>query len=279
MREAARVRALPLFAVVVAVLSSREAIAQEDFRSLDVGRPLKVTDAYPKKYLEWEFQIGLQGGWTEGGQRSLEGLLELDMGLFRNFEIGAGLQVAVATEDDGASTSNGLESLEVEALYNFKHEGWTWPAVAIQAGAEAPTGSDLSREDWAWGVDLLLTRSFANRLRIHANGGYVVASAVDGDDYWRGGVAFDVPVGFSSRLIMGDLYTEVPVDIGPTRAWAELGTRVQVSNLTVIDVGLATRLDEWNRGVANVRLVVGFSRVFGIGRLVRVPEYPDPRIR
>ena len=86
-------------------------------------------------------------------------------------------------------------------------------------------------------------------------------------------------MGFSSRLIMGDLYTEIPVDAGPTRTWAELGTRVQVTNLTVIDMGLATRLDEWNRGVANVRLVVGFSRVFGIGGLVRVPEYPDPRIR
>jgi hypothetical protein len=277
MSAAVGVRALPSLAIVVAMLWGREAIAQEDFRSLDADRPLKVTDAYPKKYLEWEFQFGLQGGWTERGQRSLEGLVALETGLFRNFEIGAGLQVA--TEDDGAGTSNGLESLEVEALYNFKHEGWTWPAVAIQAGAEAPTGSDLSREDWAWGVDLLLTRSFANRLRIHANGGYVVASAVDGYDYWRGGVAFDIPVGLSSRLIMGDLYTEVPVDTGPTRAWAEFGTRVQISNLTVIDVGLATRLDEWNREVANVRLVVGFSRVFGIRGLVRVPEYPDPRIR
>ncbi len=278
MSATARVRDLPLFAVsLMAVLSGGEATAQEDFRSLDAGRPLKVTDAYPKKYLEWEFQFGLQGGWTEGGRRSLEGLLDLETGLFRNFEIGAGLQVA--TEDDGASTSNGLESLEVEALYNFKHEGWTWPAVAIQTGAEAPTGSDLSREDWAWGVDLLLTRGFANRFRIHVNGGYVLASEVDGDDYWRGGIAFDIPVGFSSRLIMGDLYTEIPADTGPTRTWAELGTRVQITNLTVIDMGLASRLDEWNRGVANVRVVVGVSRVFGIGGLVRVPEYPNPRIR
>ena len=79
------VRVLPLFAVaIVAILWGREAIAQEDFLSLDAGRPLKVTDAYPKKYLEWEFQFGLQGGWTEGGRRSLEGLLELETGLFRN---------------------------------------------------------------------------------------------------------------------------------------------------------------------------------------------------
>ena len=205
------------------------------------------------------------------------GLLELETGLFRNFEIGGGLQWA--TEDDGTSTTTGLEALELEALYNFKHDGWGWPGVAIQAGVEAPTGGDLSREDWAWGVDLIVTRSFSNPLRIHANGGYVVASELDGGDYWRGGVAFDVPMGFSSRLIMGDLYTEVPVGIGPTRIWAEVGTRVQVTNLTVIDVGLATRLDEWDRGAGNVMLIVGFSRVFGVGGLVRVPEYPNPRIR
>ena len=114
---------------------------------------------------------------------------------------------------------------------------------------------------------------------MHVNGGYVMASEVDGDDFWRGGVAIDLPLGFSSRLIMGDLYTEIPVDTCPARAWAELGTRVQVTNLSVIDMGLATRLDEWNRGAANVRLVVGFSRVFGIGGLVRVPEYPNPSIR
>ena len=278
MSAPSRVRALSLFTLAaVAVLSCRELIAQEDFRSLDAGRPLKVTDAYPKKYLEWEFQAGLQGGWTEGGRRSLEGLFELETGPFRNFEIGAGLQVA--TEDDGASTTTGLEGLEVEALYNLKHEGWAWPAFAIQAGAEAPTGGDLSRDDWAWGIDLILTRSFSNRFRMHANGGYVLASEVDGGDLWRGGVAFDIPMGFSSRLIMGDVYTEIPVDAGPTRVWAELGTRVQVTNLSVIDVGLATRLDEWNRGAANVRLIVGFSRVFGIGGFVRVPEYPNPGIR
>ena len=272
------VRAMPAFAVLMMILpSGGTARVQEDFRSLDSGRPLKVTDAYPKKYLEGEFQFGLRGGWTEGGQKSLGGLLDLDAGLFRNFEIGAGLEVA--TEDDGTSTVTGLRALEIEALYNFRHEGWTWPAVAVKTGVQAPTGSDRSREDWAWGADLLLTQSFSNRLRIHANGGYVIASLMDGDDYWRGGVAFDIPMGFSSRLIMGDLYAEVPVDTGPTRAWAELGTRVQVTNLTVIDVGLATRLDEWDRGAANVRLVVGFSRVFGIGGLVGVPEYPNPRIR
>ncbi len=286
MSAPARVQALLLFTVVaVGVLWGREATAQEDFRSLDAGRPLKVTDAYPKKHLEWEFRLGLQGRWTEDGRRWLAGLIELETGLFRNFEIGAGLEVATEGGTSGTGLpghqhrSEDLHGLGIEALYNFKHEGWTWPAIAIQAGLKVPTGGHLSRGGSASSVDLLFTRSFASRLRIHVNGGYVGASLEDGDDYWRGGVAFDIPMGFSSRLIMGSLYAEAPVYFGSTRAWAELGTRVQVTNLTVIDVGLATRLDEWDRGVANVRLIVGFSRVFGIGGLVRVPESPDPRIR
>ena len=94
-----------------------------------------------------------------------------------------------------------------------------------------------------------------------------------------GGLAFDIPLGFSSSLIVGDLYTEIPVNTGPTRLWAELGARLQISNITVLDVGLTTRMDEWDDGVANIGLVVGFGRVFGIGGLVRVPEYPNPAIR
>jgi hypothetical protein len=271
------VAAPALLHAMVILLSGGAASAQEDFRSLDAGRPLKVTDAFPKKYLESEFQFGLQSEWTEGGRRSVQGLLELETGLFRNFEIGAGLEVA--TEDDGTNAVTGFQALGVEALYNFKHEGWRWPGIAIQAGVEAPTGGALSREDWAVGADLVLSQSFPNRLRVHVNGGYAVSSNVDGGDYWRGGLALDVPMGFSSRLIMGDVYTEIPVGAGPTRMWVELGTRLQVTNLTVIDVGLSTRLDEWDRGAANLGLVFGFSRVFGIGGLVRVPEYPNPRIR
>ena len=278
MRPTRRVRPWSFF-VVVAVLavSPRHVTAQEDFRSLDPDRPLHVTDAYPKKYMEWEFQVGLQGTWTEAGRKALGGLLELETGLFRNLEIGAGLEVA--TEDEAGVARTGIESVELDALYNFNHESWAWPAVAVQISAEIPVGGDLSRDDWAWGADLILTRSFASRLRLHANSGYVVASRMDDDDYWRGGLAFDIPMGFGSRILLGDLYTEIPVDSGRTRVWAELGTRIQVSNVSVFDLGLTTRLDEWDAGAANLRLVIGLSRVFGIGAWVDVPEYPNPRIR
>lgn len=278
MRFPSRGRTRSFFIVAAALaVSPSHATGQEDFRSLDPDRPLHVTDAYPKKYMEWEFQVGLRGAWTEAGRKALEGLIELETGLFRNFEIGVGLEVA--TEDAAGVARTGIEAVELDALYNFNQEGWAWPAVSVQVGAEIPVGGDLSRDDWAWGADLILTRSFASRLRLHTNSGYVVSSRADGDDYWRGGLAFDVPMGLGSRIFMGDLYAEIPVDSGRTRVWAELGTRIQVSNVSVVDLGLATRLDEWDAGAGNVRLIIGLSRVFGIGAWVDVPKYPNPRIR
>lgn len=278
MRFPSRGRTRLFFTVAAALaVSPSQATTQEDFRSLDPDRPLHVTDAYPKKYMEWEFQVGLRGAWTEAGRKALEGLIELETGLFRNFEIGVGLEVA--TEDAAGVARTGIEAVELDALYNFNQEGWAWPAVSVQVGAEIPVGGDLSRDDWAWGADLILTRSFASRLRLHTNSGYVVSSRADGDDYWRGGLAFDVPMGLGSRIFMGDLYAEIPVDSGRTRVWAELGTRIQVSNVSVVDLGLATRLDEWDAGAGNVRLIIGLSRVFGIGAWVDVPKYPNPRIR
>ena len=65
---------------------------------------------------------------------------------------------------------------------------------------------------------------------------------------------------------------------GRARVWFELGTRWQLANRSVLDFGVATRLDEWEAGNANVQLVVGISRIFGIPGLVRVSPVSAPRI-
>ena len=107
MRPPHRIRSWLFFLVgAVFTVSPRHGAAQEDFRSLDPDRPLHVTDAYPKKYLEWEFQVGLEGAWTEAGRKAFGGLFELETGLFRNFEIGAGVEVA--TEDEAGVARTGV---------------------------------------------------------------------------------------------------------------------------------------------------------------------------
>lgn len=266
-----------ILALTFAWPGSSPVAAQEDFRSLDVGRPLRTTDAYPKKFLEWELQAGARGQWSERGRRGIAPLA-LEVGLFPNLE--AGVEMEPGYEDlQGGEAAWGLEGVSLHALYNFNQESWTWPAVALQLAVESPVGGGLARNAWGAGGRVVATRSFASRMRVHGNAGYAFQDVADGGDFWIGGLASDLPLGLSSRLVMADLFVEVPVAGGATRTWAEAGARFQVSNRTVVDVGLSTRLDEWVNERANVELTVGLSRTFGIRGLSPAPEYPDPSIR
>ncbi len=123
----------------------------------------------------------------------------------------------------------------------------------------------------------ILTRSFG-RFRLHANGAYDWVSVADGGDFWSGGLAFDYPIGLFSKAILGDVYAEVPAGGGNAGVWAEIGTRFLLTNSTVLDLGLTSRVDQWSDGIANVGVVVGVSHVFGVAGLIKVPPYPNPRI-
>lgn len=250
------------------------AAAQEDFRSADLDRPILVEDAFPVKLYEWEVELGLRGALREAGS-AIEGIAELKTGLFLNGQ--AGLDLELGSEDLGEETAAGIESAGLHLLYNANRETWSWPAFAARVDVRTPGTGDLGREEWAARLKGIATRSFG-RLRLHANGGYEAASAADGGDVWLAGLAFDYPIGLFSRAVMGDVFVELPADAGRTRAWLELGSRWQMTNESVLDLGLATRLDEWEEGRANIRLIVGLSRVFGIPGLVRAPPYPNPRI-
>jgi len=255
--------------------TARPVLAQEDFRSLDAGRPLRITDAYPVRYLEWEVQFGVRGTLAEAG-RGAAGSFELETGLFRNTEFGIGFEPAFSRVAGRSST--GIESVSSHAMFNFSQESWSWPAFSIRLNVESPGGGSLGRQGWEYEATAIATRTFASRTRIHANAGYAAAGLVDGGDYWAGGIAIDAPVGLFSRLLAGDVFIEVPVDRGRTRVLTEIGARLQLSNLSVLDIAIGGRLDEWADGRSNVQLVIGLSRVFGLAGLVRPPRYPNPRI-
>lgn len=251
------------------------AAAQEDFRGLDQGRPVQVVDAYPIKHLEWEAQIGLRGVTAPPGEE-VAATLELGTGLLPNLEVGLEVEPAWTGGADGGSF--GVHGVGGHLHYNVNHEGWRWPAFAVRLEAEAPLGGGAGREGWGWGGRLVGTRSLATRTRVHANAGYRVESARDGGDVWVGGVAVDHPAGLVGRLLVGDVWVEVPVDAGRTRVLAEVGARFQWTNHTVLDLGVGTRLDRWEEG-ADLRLSVGLSRSFGLPALTPVPPWPEPSIR
>lgn len=247
--------------------------AQEDFRAADLDRPIRVEDAYPIKFREWEFEIGSRGTLEEGS-RGLHGILEVKTGVFRNTQFGIEVESAVRTLGSGADT--GLESASAHLLYGIWRETVSLPAMAIRLEGATPGTGAIGHEDAQFGFKGIATRSFG-RLRLHGNGGYTVASRADGGDFWRVGLGSDYPLGLFSRAVLADVYVEIPTSQARSRVWVEVGTRVQVSNWSVLDLGLSTRLDEWDAGNANVELVVGFSRVFGIQG--NVGPYPNPTIR
>ena len=251
-------------------------IAQEDFQSLELDRPTRLEDAFPLKFREWEFELGTRADAADSGS-GIFGLVEVKSGLFLNGEVGLGAEVGA---QDGANgdTQSGLDQVAAHVLYSVRRQTWAAPALAVRLDVMTPGTGSLGRTDWGGGLRAMLTRSFG-RIRTTGNGGYVVNSAADGGDYLQLGLALDSPVGLSGRMLIGDVYAEIPTGSGRTRVWIEAGTRWQVGNNSVLDFGLATRLDEWDLGNANVELNVGISRVFGIPGLVSVPAYPRPSIR
>ncbi|MCG8467093.1 MAG: hypothetical protein MJB57_02655 [Gemmatimonadetes bacterium] len=264
-----------LTAVILATLgpTGHRLSAQEGFRSVDPDRPIFVEDAYALALREWEFELGAR---AELGDRSGAGALaELKAGLFRNVQIGIELEAGLERPD--GETITGIEGVGGHVLVNLRRETRTAPALGVRIDGLAPGAGDLGREDWGIGLKALATRT-VGRSRLHANAGVVVASDTDGGSMMRLGVAWDRAMGLSSRSLLADLYAEIPTEGGRSRLWAEGGLRVQLDNRRVLDLGIATRLDEWEAGEANVELVIGLSTAFGIPAFTRVPVYPDPAI-
>ena len=251
------------------------ASAQEGFRDADAGRPLRVEDAYPLKYLEWEWEAGARSEWAEGGGWEGTASLGLAWGIVRNAELGLEAHPALARASGASET--GVEAFGPYILYNLNQEGTRTPAFAARADLALPGTGDVGRRDAGGRVHAIATRSFG-RLRWHTNGGYAWASGRDGGDFWTGGLAADYPIGLFSRAVLADVYAEIPATRGRARVWAELGARIQWTNELVLDVGATTRLDQWSDGRPNVGLVLGLSRAFGFAGLTSVPPYPNPRI-
>ncbi len=252
-------------------------MAQEDFRAADLDRPILVEDAFPAKLHEWELEFGLRGGFAEGGD-GIDAIGELKTGLFLNGQVGLEVQGSVRDDETGLDrTIRGVETVRAHVLYNLNRETWSRPALAIRADLGTPGAGGVGQENWRVGFKGIASRSFG-LVRLHANAGYVVGSAADGGDFWQLGLAVDYPVGLFSKAILADIYAEIPVDAGRSRVWAELGTRWQISNGNVLDFGLATRLDEWEAGRANLEVTFGVSSIFGFSGLVNVPSYREPKL-
>jgi hypothetical protein len=249
--------------------------AQEDFRAADLDRPTKVEDATPVEFRAWEIEFGSRGELAEG-TRAFDGVLELKAGLFRNTQIGVELEAGLERVGSGGGSETGLEAASAHLFYGIRRETISGPALALRIDVSSPGAGALRHEDVQLGIKGITSRSIG-RLRLHGNGGYMLASEPDGGDYWRAGLGGDYPWGLFSRALLADVYAEIPTSGARARVWAEAGLRIQVSNRSVLDLGVGTRIDEWEAGTPNVELIIGLARVFGLRP--RVDPYPNPAIR
>jgi hypothetical protein len=271
--------ALALFAVPAA--------AQHDFRSSDQDRPIRVEDAYPLEFLEWEWQVGGRGMLADGGPSTASLFLELKTGFARNWQAG------VEAHGFGARASGvnqvGLHEFRGHILFNLNHESTSLPALAMRADVFTPGVGELAHQKPGGRLRWMATRSFG-RTRAHANLAFTWAVPEDGGPFWSGGVAFDYPIGLFSKAVVGGVYVEVPAtaQVGPLRprpeggerrTWVELGSRFQLTYTAVLDFGLVAQVDQWVDGRENIGLVLGISRTFGIPGLMRVPPYPEPSLQ
>ncbi|MEE8490067.1 MAG: hypothetical protein V3S60_00370 [Acidimicrobiia bacterium] len=263
---------------------SSSALAQEDFRNADPDRPIQVEDAYPLKYREWELELGTRPELRDGAPNLYSWMAELKTGIYYDLQLGVELET-VLRSGGGLDSKFGIEELDLHLLYNFNQETRTLPAVGVRADLFVPTGGELGRDEFGYAVKALATRSFG-RLRLHGNLGYrfsnedgepAASDPLEAEDVWLGGLAFDFPIGLFSRLVLGDVFVELPADRGETRVTTELGVRFQIRNTWVLDLGLASVVSDWDDG-ANGAVIVGLSHTFGVRWLVNVPPYPDPTV-
>lgn len=257
---------IALLACGLVLLAATPAKGQSGWFHVDDGRPVRVQDAYPTELHEWEWQLGADA--AGGGPTELGSVLELKTGLLRNLQVGSELHV-VAREAAGAWRRS-VEDVAVHGIYGLAHEGRRTPALALRLDGRLPIGE---RERTAWDLMALATRTWGGQ-RWHLN----AARRFSQDDArWLAGLGFDRALGLSSRSVLADVFVEAPDDGSGTVVWIELGSRLQATRRAVLDVGAFVRAGEGEATAVGVR--VGWTRSFGIGGLIPVPEGRTPRLR
>ena len=153
----------------------------------------------------------------------------------------------------------------LHALYALKTETAEFPAVALRAGVEFPTGLDSKGTDL--NLALLATRSF-QLLRVHANVLWTRLGArepTERNDRFEGIVGFDCLVN-SRRQTDTLLVTDVGLETNPVRGgnsviFVEAGLRQRIGVQTIFFVGAGSELTG-ERDRAHFRARVGLTHVY-----------------
>jgi hypothetical protein len=249
-----------LFAVLPLTATAKAQLLSD----LEVDRPLAVEDARPVSFrafsgsFDWTYNVR-QDQLDDYGPG-----FSLLYGMARGLELGGSIRYVTRP---GRNANRGISSGDIvlHALYQLKTETADWPALAVRAGIEFPTGLDSK------GTDLhlagLATRSF-EAFRIHGNFLWTRLGATGSReryDRFEGIVGADWVIN-SHRRSDTLLVADADVSSNPVRGASrvltvEAGVRQRIGVQTIFFAGAGSELTG-ARDRAHFRIRVGLTYVY-----------------
>jgi hypothetical protein len=248
---------------VLLLLAAANAAAQL-LSDLEVERPLSVEDARPVSYrafsasVDWTYNVRQDRLNDQGPGFSLL------YGAARGLELGGGVRYVTRP---GRNALRGISSGDIvlHALYALKTETADWPALAVRAGVEFPTGLDSKGTDLNLAV--LATRSFET-FRLHVNGLWTRLGEIgstERNDRFEGILGADCLVnsrGQTDTLLVTDVSLQSnPVRGGDLILTVEAGMRQRIGVQTIFFVGAGSELTG-ERDRVHFRVRAGFTHVY-----------------
>jgi hypothetical protein len=228
--------------------------AQIDYRNLDHGRPLRVTDAVAVE--RYAFEVSLPWRFATGGGASAHVLVpEIEYGIARNLVVGIELELAA----DGDVLGESHAALSV--FYNALRETPGAPALSFNLEVGQPTAAALL-SDVAATLTGIATRSIG-RSRVHAN--VALTAGASDESSWFAGVALDHTLFRTSTLVGAELLAADRAATGGSRWALGAGLRRQLAPTLVLQAGIRRWLDG-DPGANEITL--GLSHAFAIAGLM-----------
>lgn len=250
--------------ILFAVLPLTATAKAQFLSDLEADRPLAVEDARPVSFrafsgsVDWTYNVRQEGLDDYGPGFSLL------YGMARGLELGGSIRYVTSP---GRNANRGISSGDIvlHALYQLKTETADWPALAVRAGVEFPTGLDSK------GTDLhlagLATRSF-EAFRIHGNFLWTRLGATGSReryDRFEGIVGADWVINSHQRsdtLLVADVDVSSNPVRGASRVLAvEAGIRQRIGVQTIFFAGAGSELTG-ERDRAHFRIRVGLTHVY-----------------
>lgn len=233
--------------------------AQGEYRNLEAGRPLRISDATPAERGALDLDLTtLRLERLSLGRYRLQYEPRIAYGAFPRTEIS--IRFPSFYRERSVSPRGGIAGIGIGGEYQLLMEGMQTPAVALAGEAFIPTGPNAMRT--AVSIKSLMTRSFSFA-RVHVNGSVGTFAVREA----RAGGVLAPPV------IDGPCSLQIPESGPPLRAFCSAGSAVSKAAVAEGDAITKTR---WTAGAAvdkslGVQSILLVADVFvekleGIGR-------------